>query len=216
MDVKTKTIMVVDDSEVDRGTLSSVLKKYNYNVVLCEGGEECVQSVAKSKPDVILLDTVMPVMDGNEVLRQLRAKYNAIELPILMVTIKSGSSDIIKSLSLGANDYITKPVDFDVAMMRVNTQLKISELSQSLSKLKELEAVNAMIATYNHEINNPLSVALGALRRLEGFGPAEDYEKIERALWRITSIVKAIKDVAKKGQLEFNAYTDKSKIIKIE
>jgi len=216
MDAKTKTIMVVDDSEVDRGTLSSVLKKHHFNVVLVEGGEKCIEQVGKSKPDVILLDTVMPNVDGNEVLRQLRAKYNAIELPILMVTIKSGSSDIVESLSLGANDYITKPVDFDVAIMRVNTQLKISELSQNLSKLKELEAVNAMIATYNHEINNPLSVALGALRRLEGFGPAEDYEKIERALWRITSIVKAIKDVAKKGQLEFNAYTDKSKIIKID
>lgn len=214
--MSAKTVMIVDDSEVDRATLGAVLKKSNYEVIFVESGEKCLELVSKSKPDVILLDAIMPEMDGNEVLRKLRTKYNAIELPILMVTIKSSSSDIVESLSIGANDYITKPVDFDVALMRINTQLKIYELSLSLSKLKELEAVNAMIATYNHEINNPLSVALGALKRLEGVGPTDDYEKIERALWRITSIVKAIKDVAKKGQLEFNAYTDKSKIIKID
>ncbi len=211
-----KTILIIDDSELDRNTLATVLRKNKFNIIISESGEKGLEVIAKAKPDIILLDSLMPEVDGNEILRGLRKRYNAIELPILMVTVKSKSSDIVESLSLGANDYITKPVDFDVALMRINTHLKIAELSQSLGKLKELEAVNAMIATYNHEINNPLSVALGALRRLEGVGPSAEYEKVERALWRITSIVKAIKDVTKNGNIEFSAYTEKSKIIKID
>ncbi len=211
-----KTILIAEDSDVDRDSLCAVLRKNKFNVVLAKDGEECLDLVAKSKPDMLLLDIILPKVSGNDVLRALRKKYNTIDLPILVVTVKSKSADIVESLTLGANDYITKPVDFDVALMRIKTHLQIADLSRELSRFKEVEAINALIATYNHEINNPLSVAIGALRRLQGAQPESEYEKVNRALWKITSIVKAIKDVAQSGRIEFNKYTNKSKTIKFE
>ena len=213
---KAKTILIAEDSEVDRESLASILKKNHYNVISVFDGEQCLVEVEREKPDMLLLDIILPKLSGNDVLTTLRKTFNAIELPILMVTIKSKSVDIVESLTLGANDYITKPVDFDVALTRIKTHLQITEFSHELSRFKELEAINALIATYNHEINNPLSVAIGALRRLQGAQPESEYEKVNRALWKITSIVKAIKDVAQSGRLEFNKYTNKSKIIKFE
>lgn len=213
---KKKTILIAEDSDVDRESLSAILKKNKFRVITVNNGEDCIKEIENEKPDVLLLDVIIPKISGNEVLKILRQKYNPIELPILMVTIKSKSSDIVESLTLGANDYITKPVDFDVALTRIHTHLKITDISFELGRLKELEAINAMIATYNHEINNPLSVAIGALRRLEGAKPEGEYEKLNRALWKITSIVKTIKEVAQSGQVEFDKYTNKSKIIKVD
>lgn len=211
-----KSILIAEDSDVDRDSLNAVLKKNKFNVITVKDGKECLDNVEKNKPDMLLLDIILPKISGNEILSILRKKYNTIELPILMVTIKSKSADIVESLTLGANDYITKPVDFDVALTRIKTHLQITDFSNELSRFKELEAINALIATYNHEINNPLSVAIGALRRLEGAQPADEYEKVNRALWKITSIVKAIKDIAQSGRIEFHKYTNKSKIIKVD
>lgn len=210
-----KRIFVVDDSEIDRNMVSSVLKKKGFEAVPLDSAAACLEEVENACPDAILLDILMPKTHGKDVLHALRAKYSAIDLPILMITIKNEPSEIIESLSLGANDYITKPVDFEIAVTRLNTHLALAELNRDSVRLKELESVGALIATYNHEINNPLSIAMGALKGLEQQKASEAYRKLDNALWKISDIVKKIRDTTKKSRIEYTPYTKSTKIVKI-
>ena len=213
---KKKCIVIVDDSEVDRNLMSSVLKKKGFDVIALEKGDRCLEIVEMKKPSAVLLDILMPGIHGKQILHVLRERYNPIELPILMITVKTDPSEVIEALSLGANDYITKPVDFDIALMRIDTHLKISELTQELIRLKEAESLGAIVTTYNHEINNPLSIALGALRGLEKQKENKNHRRLENALWKIADIVKKIGDATKKDKIEYESYAKKTKLLKIK
>lgn len=199
-------LLVVDDSSIDRNTLSAVLRKKGFEVTIAESGARCFELVKADKPDAILLDIMMPDVLGNDVVKTLRKQFNAIELPILIVSSKADSSDLVESLSLGANDYITKPVDFEIATMRIRTHLKIAELSRSAIRLKELETVHAMVVTYNHEINNPLAIALGTLDSMAPQGNEKPIERMKTALWRIADIVKKIEQAIELRTVELEKY----------
>lgn len=210
-------ILVIDDSDVDRLVLTKVLEKKGFDVVSLASGENCLQVIGNENPQLVLLDILMPVLHGNQILRQLREKYSTIQLPIIMITAKSDSTDIIESLSLGANDYIVKPVDFEIATMRIRTHLKISSLSCEMQRMKEIETINAMITTCNHEINNPLSIALGTIQSLIKNYPHDDrIQKIEGALWRIADIVKRMSCTASQNNATYEKYTDTVKMIKLK
>lgn len=211
-----KRILIVDDSEFDRKMMSNFLKEKGFDTVTLDSGDKCIETVKLKKPDVVLLDILMPNLHGKQVLHMLREKYSSVELPILMITVKTEVSDVIEALSLGANDYITKPLDFDIALMRINTHLKIVDQNKELVRLKQLESVGAMITTYNHEINSPLSVALGAMKGLESQRESKNYKRLESALWKIADIVKKIGEVTHKGGLELTSYSKTSKLIKIK
>lgn len=211
-----KKILVVDDSDFDRNIVSSVLLKKGFKVISVNSGEKCLEEVKTSKPDLILLDIMMPGVHGTEILRILRERFNSIELPIIMVTGKSDDSDVIEALILGANDFITKPVNFEVAERRMITHLKMSGLSKQMGHLKETEAINAMITTYNHEINNPLTIALGCLKVHKIKNDEESLIKLEAALWRVADIVKKIEEIASVENFEVEKYSDNTNMIKIK
>jgi len=92
------------------------------------------------------------------ILQKIRKEYSSIELPVIMVTSKNETSDIVNALDAGASDFITKPFQIKIALARINTHLQIKEMSASLIKKNKRDAVAAMIATYNHEINNSLTI----------------------------------------------------------
>jgi CheY-like chemotaxis protein len=208
-------VLIVDDSDFDRNLLTIVFKSKGFQVSGVDCGSKCFEEIEKSKPDIVLLDIMMPEMNGQDVLHEIRKKYNSIELPDIMVTSKSDASDIVELLCLGANDYIVKPVDFEIALMRIMTQVKIGILSKEMSRLKEIEAIGAMIATYNHEINNPLSVAFGCLKSYAKNKDEETFEKLDRALWRIAEIVKRIDGVMNSNKINYENYAHVSKMVKI-
>lgn len=83
-----------------------------------------------------------------------------------MVSSKSQDSIIVNCFKAGANDYITKPINFEIALTRILNHLKLAEAIKDRVKLQELAALNAMVTTYNHEINNPLTIALGRMAKL--------------------------------------------------
>ncbi len=209
-------ILIVDDSEFDRNLLSSLLLKKGFKARTCNDGTTCLEQVKSSKPSLILLDVMMPDIQGNEVLKRLRTKYNSVELPIIMITAKSEASDIVDCLKTGANDYITKPINFDIAHMRILTHLKISEFSKQMGLLKEMEAISAMIATYNHEINNPLSIAIGSIKSIQENPTEVTFKRLNDALWRIADIVKKIDGVTKNNSIQYENYSEKTKLIKIK
>ncbi len=215
MNTKYK-ILVIDDSDIDRKMIAAALQKKNFEVVSLHSGINCLEVAKKEKPDVVLLDNMMPEISGIEVLKVLRSHFSPIELPILMITAKTATEDIIEALSIGADDYIVKPVNFEIALMRINTRLKIVQLSKEMGRLKEMEAVNSMIATYNHEINNPLMIAMSSIGKPEDYKDKKSYERLKNSLDRISEIVKKISSTMKDGTIQYENYTHLSKIINLK
>jgi DNA-binding response OmpR family regulator len=118
-----RTVLVVDDMEANRALLSRRLERSDYAVVSVESGHAALQIVAQAPPDIILLDYMMPHMSGIEVLRELRADPATKDIPVIMVTARVESAATIEALEAGADDYVTKPIDFEVLRARIETHL---------------------------------------------------------------------------------------------
>jgi len=111
-------ILLVDDEEANRDMLSRRLQRSGFLVDGAPDGESALERIRKGNVDLVLLDSMMPGLTGVDVLRLLRAVHTAEQLPVIMVTALNDSSKIVEALNLGANDYVTKPVDFPVALAR--------------------------------------------------------------------------------------------------
>src|SRR5687768_10538410 len=105
-------ILVVDDNEMNRDMLSRRLKREGFNVAVAEDGYQALEMIKSEKFDLVLLDIMMPGLSGYEMLPIIRETKSLAELPIIMTTAKDQSDDIVEGLRLGANDYVTKPIDF--------------------------------------------------------------------------------------------------------
>jgi CheY-like chemotaxis protein len=125
METRRATVLVVDDIPENREVLARRLEKRGLRVLQAEDGQRALDLVDKDKPDLILLDIMMPGMSGVQVLEHIRRKHSRFELPIMMVTGKDDSGSIVETLALGANDYVIKPVDFPVLLARVQAQLQV-------------------------------------------------------------------------------------------
>ncbi len=138
------SLLVVDDDPANRDLLSRRLERVGYRVITASGGREALELIARETFDLVLLDQLMPDILGIDVLREVRRTTSSLELPIIMVTAKGDSSDVVSALQVGANDYITKPVDFPVAMARITTQLTLRRVT------RELEEANRRLYRYSY------------------------------------------------------------------
>ncbi len=120
------TILVVDDDEINRVVMGQQLDEYN--VIKCSNGLDALTVVEGEKPDLILLDLMMPGLNGYEVCQKLRQKYSQIELPIILVTAKNHLEDLTHGFKTGANDYLAKPFHNEELRSRVENQLRLSLL----------------------------------------------------------------------------------------
>lgn len=125
-------VLVVDDSKVVRCAIREILEIGNIQVTEASNGKEALDSISNSAPDLVLLDVVMPEIDGITLLQTLRETYSKLELPIVMVTSRGSSEEIVQALDFGANDYVTKPVDFDVLWARLSNQLMQKQAAEFL------------------------------------------------------------------------------------
>jgi CheY-like chemotaxis protein len=121
---ETATILVVDDLPANRDLMARRLERSGFRVLSAASGPEALDVVRRGAVDLVLLDIMMPGMTGIEVLRTLRAARATAALPVIMVTAKTDSEDVVEALSLGANDYVTKPVDYPVALARIRKELR--------------------------------------------------------------------------------------------
>jgi len=142
----TDTVLVVDDNELNRDMLSRRLKSRGYAVATAEDGPQCLEMVKAQRFDLILLDIMMPGMSGIDVLKVIRNRYSVAELPIIMATAKDQGTDVVEALTLGANDYVTKPLDFPVVLARVDNQLSLKRAMEEIKRLaNELQKRNRFI-----------------------------------------------------------------------
>lgn len=208
-------ILVVEDSLVLRDIESLQLRKAGFQTIACETGEACLQILSNDATiDAVLLDIELPGISGLEVLARIRQTSSILQLPVIMATGKTDTETTVQALRLGANDYVTKPVDFDVAQSRLRTHLQLRDLSTIQEKMKKAEAVRALITTYNHEINNALMIATGTISRgLEGMDQNR-FDKLTQSLERIADIVKRLQETSGKD-LEMTTYVEGTKMLKI-
>lgn len=129
IDRDKKTILVVDDEKNIRDLLVFNLQNEGYNTLEAEDGLQAVDIALKENPDLILLDVMLPKLDGKSVCKKLRYSLNMSNIPILMISAKDTETDKIVGLEIGADDYITKPFQIREVIARVKANLRKSELN---------------------------------------------------------------------------------------
>src|SRR5438445_3643140 len=143
MNSQTSRLLIVDDNEMNRDMLARRLERKGYEIVAVDSPRQLLQRVKDERVDLVLLDIEMPEISGLDALKTLREAYSSIELPIIMVTAKNQSDDVVRALDLGANDYVTKPIDFAVALARIGTQLSHKHAQEALRESEERYALAA-------------------------------------------------------------------------
>ncbi|OGV66783.1 MAG: hypothetical protein A2283_15185 [Lentisphaerae bacterium RIFOXYA12_FULL_48_11] len=207
-------ILIVDDDEDSAVLVMRMLQLHDLNAVVVNDSTMALKAVDDERPDLVLLDLIMPRIGGAEILLSLREKYSRVELPVVMLTAMDDSSSMANCFSLGANDYLAKPIDSVVAIARISTQLAVSQLYRENLAKKELETLNAMIVTYNHEINNPLSAAMLGLPSDVKNVSQESIDELRASLERIAGIVKKIEHLAHKS-VHMDRYSDNTRIVRL-
>jgi len=137
MDSKNKdqpVILIVDDNPTNLGILFDFLADSGFQVLVAQDGEDAIDQVEYAMPDLILLDIIMPGIDGFETCRRLKAKESTQAIPIIFMTALSDTVDKVKGLNLGAVDYITKPLQHEEVLARIQTQLRLSYLTKKLQE----------------------------------------------------------------------------------
>lgn len=135
-------ILIVDDEPVNLQVLVNHLSLQNYTIVQASSGMEALKQIEEAKPDLILLDVMMPKMSGYEVTQKVREKWKTDELPVLLLTAKNQITDLVEGFESGANDYITKPVSKDELLARIKTHLRIKQLREENLRMSAEIAVS--------------------------------------------------------------------------
>jgi diguanylate cyclase (GGDEF)-like protein len=130
-------LLIVDDISDNRSILKRRFERRGFDVMEAESGLIAIDLIERNPFDLVLLDVMMPGIDGMETLKRIRSQKSASALPVIMVTAKSESDNIVDALEQGANDYVTKPVDFAVALARVNTQISRRRAEQQVALANE-------------------------------------------------------------------------------
>ncbi len=169
---KKPVILVVDDEERNLRLLESILVQRDYAIVVARNGAEALEEARKMAPEVILLDVMMPVMDGFETCRRLKADAETTSIPVLLVTALDSKPDRLKGIEAGATDFITKPIDFDYLLLKVRNALYAKELFNRVQgtydKEKKLEqARDKLTQLIVHDLRTPLLGISGHLEILK-------------------------------------------------
>lgn len=126
IDVDKLTVMVVDDVPLNVLLIKKMLCQYTFQLKTANSGQAALDMIAQSKPDLLLLDLMMPGIDGFEVIRRLRADEKTQKLPIIILSALNSEADIVKGFKLGANDFINKPVIMEKLVNSVTTQINLA------------------------------------------------------------------------------------------
>lgn len=168
-------ILIVDDEPINLQVLVNILSRQNYAITKASNGQEALALIEqKFKPDIILLDVMMPKMTGYEVTKKLRERFSATELPILLLTAKTQVQDIVIGLNSGANDYLNKPVAKDELLARLRTQINICSLrAENMRLAAEIEVTRKL-----QQMILPKESELSEISGLDIAGFMEPAEKV--------------------------------------
>ncbi|MCK5524090.1 MAG: hybrid sensor histidine kinase/response regulator [Thiomargarita sp.] len=156
------TLLIVDDFPANLSNLFAYLRKVGFNVNIAESGEDALEEITYSKPDIILLDVMMPGLDGYETCHHLKANKETCDIPVIFMTALIDTADKIKGFEMGAVDYIIKPIQQEEVLARVTTHITLSKLQKKFKKQAvELRQQNNELEAFAHtiayDLKNPLN-----------------------------------------------------------
>lgn len=158
-------LLIIDDQPQNLHILSGILRSHGYQVAAANSGESALRILERLQPDLILCDIIMPGMDGYAVCRQLKAQAHTQDIPLIFLTAKTDSNDILHGFSAGAVDYVTKPFNPAELLARVHTHLSLKQARDTiLAYSHDLEGLNKeknnFLGIAAHDLKNPLSTIL--------------------------------------------------------
>ncbi len=205
-------ILVVDDQPINVQLLKRKLEREGMAVATAFSGREALDSVAADKPDLILLDVMMPDMDGIEVCQRLQAEDANKNIPIIFITARTSKEGKIEGLGVGAVDYITKPIDLDETLARVQTQLRFVSINRELIDLqtrlgesRRAATIGAVTQGIAHNLNNLLGVVIGYVDLIKAYHQKPELvlknsQHLEDAVNRIVSIIRQLTSLVVKNR----------------
>jgi len=196
--LKGARILVVDDEATVRMIIQQFLENAGFTVTVATSGEEALHCLDNDKFDLMLLDIVMPDMGGLAVLKTVRQKYSKSQFLIIMVTVKEESADILESFSLGANDYIVKPVDFTVLRARIDMHLSHQRAENELREARDV---------LEHRVEERTAELLATNKAL--VSEIAERKQIEEKLKRSHALYGQAEQMGKLGHWEWDHINDR-------
>lgn len=178
--------MVVDDNPTNLSVLVNLLRDVGLRVLVATDGESAIDQIQYVKPDLILLDVMMPGIDGFETCQRLKANAETAKIPIIFMTALSETVDKVRGLSLGAVDYVTKPFEHEEVLVRIRTHLTIAKQSQTIElqnfnlqteiaeRKRAEEALTIFLHAVSHDLRNPVTGLLMVLDNLAQTAPTSE------------------------------------------
>jgi signal transduction histidine kinase len=175
-DLKNHTILIIEDNPNNLGVIVEYLEDAGFKIAIARNGEIGLKRAQFAKPNIILLDVMMPTIDGFETCRRLKADEQTRDIPVIFMTALDSPEDKLKGFEVGGVDYITKPIQHEEVLARVTTHLrireltihlnaKVDELTQTRKKLiqsEKMASLGRLVAGFAHELNTPLGIAIGS------------------------------------------------------
>lgn len=205
-------ILVVDDQPINVQLLKRKLEREGMEVATSYSGREALDLVAAKRPDLILLDVMMPDMDGIEVCQRLQADPDTKSIPVIFITARTSKEGKLEGLGVGAVDYITKPIDLDETLARVQTQLRfvtinreLVDLQRRLGEARRTATIGAVTQGIAHNLNNLLGVVIGYVDLIKAYHDKPELVRknahsLEEAVGRIVVIVKQLTSLVVKNR----------------
>ncbi len=205
-------ILVVDDQPINVQLLKRKLEREGMEVATSYSGREALDLVQSNRPDLILLDVMMPDMDGIQVCQQLQSDEDTRAIPVIFITARTSKEGKIEGLGVGAVDYITKPIDLDETLARVQTQLRfvhinreLVDLQRRLGEARRAATIGAVTQGIAHNLNNLLGVVIGYVDLIKAYHDRPELVKknsqsLEDAVNRIVTIIKQLTTLVVKNR----------------
>jgi two-component system sensor histidine kinase ChiS len=199
--VQNFTILIVDDELVNLQVIINNLVMHNYSVIPKSSGIDALEEIEQGlKPDLVLLDIMMPHMTGYEVCQHIREHFSASELPIVMLTAKNQVHDLVEGFSVGANDYLVKPVSKSELIARIRTHLQLAKINQAYSRfvpyefLQFLSRESILDVKLGDQVQKEMTVLFSDIRSFttisEAMTPKQNFDFINEYLSRMGPIIR--------------------------
>ena len=199
-------ILIVDDVEANRFVLRDIILDMGYQPVLTESGAQALRMLQNIKPQLIILDIAMPEMDGYELCNRIKTNAETREIPIIFISAFDTAEDIVKSFTLGGEDYITKPFIPEVVKVRVGMHLKLYEANSNIKELNRQLQVS--INEQRRQMEAERRSVLYALLRVARENACYDEEYMERLIYNSRILTEAMQLSSEYGQAISDNYVD--------
>ncbi|MCF7927776.1 MAG: response regulator [Spirochaetales bacterium] len=194
------TVMIVDDDAAAVQLMKNYLSDQQYHVLAAYNGRDALEIISKKKPDLVLLDLLMPGISGIDTLKKIRERYSTSELPVILVTARSEVNDMMEGFTSGANDFLTKPFGREAFMSRIKSHLQLAKINSIYGRFVPTEFLqflgkdNLVQVNLGDQVQKEMTILFVDIRAFtwlsEHMSPEENFKFINSYLSRITPIIR--------------------------